>query len=95
MNNRENIGGPPQLPRYQCHKKVRAARICGILEDRGILDLAVENSINLSFASVEVTKEWLEQHKPQLGGYYVIYEDGYASYSPAAAFESGYTLIPA
>ena len=26
-------------------------------------------------------------------GYYVVYEDGYASWSPSAAFESGYTLV--
>ncbi|MCK9988658.1 MAG: hypothetical protein AzoDbin1_05130 [Azoarcus sp.] len=28
-----------------------------------------------------------------VGGYYVVYEDGYKSFSPAIAFESGYTRI--
>jgi len=27
------------------------------------------------------------------GDYYVVYEDGYKSISPAKAFEEGYTLI--
>ncbi len=29
--------------------------------------------------------------KTEVGGYYVVYEDGYKSFSPAGAFESGYT----
>ena len=28
---------------------------------------------------------------PHVGGYYVLYEDGYESFSPAKAFEEGYT----
>ena len=28
------------------------------------------------------------------GGYYVVYEDGYKSFSPSKAFDEGYTLIP-
>jgi hypothetical protein len=40
-----------------------------------------------------VSLEYLDKHSPQAGGYYVVYEDGYRSYSPAAAFEAGYTLI--
>lgn len=31
--------------------------------------------------------------KGKVGGYYVVYEDGYESWSPAEAFEKGYTLI--
>jgi hypothetical protein len=30
---------------------------------------------------------------PEVGWYYVQYPDGYESFSPAAAFEEGYTLI--
>jgi hypothetical protein len=39
-------------------------------------------------------KNWdCERSNPQIGGYYVLYEDGYESFSPADAFESGYSLI--
>jgi hypothetical protein len=31
--------------------------------------------------------------KPQAGGYWIWGEDGYPSWSPAAAFESGYSRI--
>jgi hypothetical protein len=30
---------------------------------------------------------------PQAGMYMVVYEDGYISFSPAEAFEAGYTLM--
>lgn len=40
-----------------------------------------------------VDEEWCRKHNPLAGGYFVVYEDGYKSYSPAQAFESGYTRI--
>lgn len=45
------------------------------------------------FAPVEISQSYLEKHQPCVGGYYVVYEDGYLSFSPAEAFESGYTRI--
>jgi hypothetical protein len=33
----------------------------------------------------------MHKHKPQVGGYFVQYRDGYKSFSPAAAFEEGYS----
>jgi hypothetical protein len=33
------------------------------------------------------------KHKPEVGGYYVVYKDGYRSFSPAEAFETGYEKI--
>jgi hypothetical protein len=38
---------------------------------------------------------FLLKHAPQPGGYYVIYKDGYKSFSPAEAFEAGYTRVSA
>jgi hypothetical protein len=35
----------------------------------------------------------LDKHKPEVGGYYVVYKEGYKSFSPAGAFEEGYALI--
>jgi hypothetical protein len=45
------------------------------------------------FAPFFVTAEYLSKHKPEVGGYYVVYKDGYKSFSPAEAFEEGYTKI--
>lgn len=38
-----------------------------------------------------VAQAYLTKHRPKVGGYYVQYEDGYESWSPAEAFEGGYT----
>jgi hypothetical protein len=35
----------------------------------------------------------MTKHNPQVGGYYVMYKDGYQSWSPASEFEDGYTRI--
>ncbi len=45
------------------------------------------------FAPFRVEREYVRKHEPQAGGYYVVYQDGYKSWSPADAFEEGYTLI--
>lgn len=76
-----------KLPEWQCHKRVNAAKIVGITED------AAGHALNLGeFGVTFVTSQWLTQHGAKPGGYYVVYSDGYASYSPASAFEGGYTL---
>ena len=80
------------MPQYQCHKKVWALKI---KEIHGWRD--GDNGIRMSFeeegyADVTVQFGWWEKNAPQVGGYYVVYEDGYTSYSPAKAFEDGYAL---
>lgn len=72
------------LTPYKCHKRVQAAKI---LEVHGNLLLIPGGR------SLTVTQEYKHKHNPQAGGYFVKYEDGYESYSPAAAFESGYTVV--
>jgi hypothetical protein len=41
-----------------------------------------------------VSESYLLKHTPAPGGYYVRYEDGYESYSPAEAFEKAYRESP-
>lgn len=38
-----------------------------------------------------VDAAWMRRHQPVAGGYVVEYSDGYSSFSPAAAFEAGYS----
>jgi hypothetical protein len=42
---------------------------------------------------VPVDAEFLAKHKPEAGGFLVIYQDGYKSFSPAKAFMEGYALV--
>ncbi len=82
-----------ELPRYRCHKEVWADKITAIIHDDGIAP-PMGNHTTLCFdrGRVDVSKEYYEKHKPKVGGYYVVYKDGYESFSPADAFEDGYTL---
>ena len=79
------------LPKWKCHKEVQAGKITGIApnDEAGWTPLLL-GDID---AEIRVSPEWREKHKPEVGGYYVVYADGYSSYSPGKAFEEGYTLI--
>lgn len=76
-----------QLPQYKSHKVVGALKIAKI--EGNVLTPA-----DPGFAPFLVEKEYLQRNTPRAGGYYVVYADGYKSYSPAAPFEEGYTRIP-
>lgn len=79
-----------ELPQYRSHKIVRAAKITGFrLAGAALADMLLGEIGGIASQS----PEWFMKHKPESGGYYVLYEDGYASYSPAKAFESGYTPV--
>jgi hypothetical protein len=78
--------GPGDLPRWQCHKEVFADKIVGSADVGRDLYLA-------SGAFVRVQRELQTNGRPIIGGYYVRYLDGYESWSPADAFEDGYTRI--
>lgn len=41
---------------------------------------------------VKIDFTWHDKHQPEVGGYFVLYPDGYTSYSPATPFESGNVL---
>lgn len=111
------------LPRYQCHKVVRAAQIVWIepaerptldelekilnettehvveIASDGSVSVAGDKAATLVFEghpkrSLAVDSAYMQKHKPRLGGYFVVYDDGYTSFSPAEAFEAGYTLLP-
>lgn len=84
------------MPRWKCHKEVNAFKI---REIKMIGEPPVNSTdqramlVSTDGGSVIVTAEYIRKHRPQIGGYYVLYEDGYHSFSPAAAFESGYARI--
>lgn len=77
------------IPKYQSIKQVQAFKIKSIVLVEGGYRLEAENSPH----GVVVDKAYFDKHQPKTGGYYVHYEDGYQSWSPAPAFESGYILI--
>lgn len=96
------------LPKYQSHKIVEAAKIASITitpptvpiggnqpEGGGIvLMLKLPEEYVEDLIPHTVSQEYFNKHQPKKGGYFVRYEDGYESYSPEQAFEEGYALIP-
>jgi hypothetical protein len=85
-----------QMPRYKCHKEVYALKIDSLRKVQNDDDTY---SIWLTpadkgYAPFALDREYLARNKPEVGGYYVVYDDGYKSYSPAKAFEEGYTRLP-
>ncbi len=82
------------LPLYQCHKKVRAFKITAMeASPDGSLVALLGGQCNPPYR-VEVTAGYMLKHTPQVGDYYVLYDDGYESRSPAEPFEDGYTSVP-
>lgn len=77
------------MPGYKSHKEVWAMKIRHIVS-------RVDGGAELTFedgSGRPVSAEYVRKHDPQVGGYLVIYDDGYESWSPAEAFEAGYTKI--
>jgi hypothetical protein len=87
-----------ELPRYRCHKEVWALKIKSIVnipKDQGY-DGHVGAMIvpdDPHYGSFGVDLAYIMKHQPQPGGYYVVYKDGYKSFSPAEAFEEGYSRV--
>ena len=82
-----------ELPKYKSHKIVRALSIAAIEvhEDKSA---TIAPSL-AAYAPFKTQPGWAERFKGNEDdkGYYVVYEDGYASWSPTEAFESGYTKL--
>ena len=80
-----------ELPRYQCHKVVHAIKI-------GKVEINFDKTATLfpeekGWEPFTVSDEYVARHHPEAGSYYVVYDDGYESLSPAKAFEDGYSRI--
>src|SRR5262245_1881038 len=90
-----------QMPQYRSHKQVSALKIKAVLnpnQDLPDTEDDGERLLTFSDAGYEATayivdRDYMRKHNPQPGGYYVVYSDGYQSFSPAKAFEEGYTRI--
>ena len=85
MGTKENVGA--EMLKYKCHKIVHALQILEIIEGT---DGAMITPVEKGYAPFFVDGAYLKKHNPQIGGYYVVYEGGYKSFSPKKAFEEGY-----
>lgn len=83
-----------ELPKYKCNKQVWALQIADINNPVNEIDgSAIITPTNDTYTPFKVDAEYMKKHNPHIGGYYIMYKDGYKSFSPAKPFEDGYTLI--
>lgn len=97
METSQAMGSKP-LPQYQSHKKVGGLKIREVVYYRSEPGAETDGSGVLSFIEEgygkrKVSVEYMRKHKPKAEGYFVVYEGGYESWSPADVFEEGNTLI--
>jgi hypothetical protein len=95
---RRDGGVARELPRYLCHKQVHALKIARVVRPTTALNTESDGSMilvpaDLRYAPFRVSRAYAQKHDPQAGGYFVVYADGYESFSPAEPFESGYTEV--
>lgn len=82
-----------EMPKYRSHKQVWALRIAAI-------EIHKDKSATIAprddgYAPFTTNEGWAERFKgtEEDPGIYVVYDDGYASWSPTAAFVNGYTPV--
>jgi hypothetical protein len=81
-----------EMPRYVSHKKVRALQISNVGPAAGNIEAPTRWIEFDGYAPIQAPEAMFSRYTPKRGDYYVVYEDGYASFSPQKAFEEGYTL---
>lgn len=92
------MGEPLKWQEYKCHKVVQAVKITeavfgtndGPAEPEPMITIIPSDS---SIPTFKVTREWWHKRTAEVGGYCVLYSDGYMSWSPAKEFEDGYTKM--
>lgn len=79
---------PANMPSYKSHKTVRALEISAIGDLlHGYRSLAF---CEAGFAGKTVPENMFSRYTPVPGDFYVVYDDGYQSFSPRKAFVEGY-----
>ena len=74
-----------EMPRYVSHKKVWA------LEINTIDPVTCKVSfVEKGYAPIKLPAEMWSRYKPKSRDFYVVYSDGYKSFSPRIAFLEGY-----
>lgn len=104
MSNDSQNMTPARMPLYTCHKQVRAARIVRteLLPQHQPSLVCLEFAGDADPQAVLVSDDWLVRRTDTetvdaaltkaVGGYFIQYDNGYTSWSPADAFEEGYHL---
>lgn len=87
---------PRSMPRYKCHKVVYALKIVdATVQEDGSVIIQPADETCPSFLTDPGIGQRFEGVNADDPGYYIVYKDGYCSWSPTKAFEDGYRKIHA
>lgn len=82
-----------EMPKYQSHKKVWALRIAGVeVHKDGSATIAPKEDGYSPFRTRAGWADRFDGSEEDLG-VYVVYPDGFTSWSPTEAFNNGYSRI--
>lgn len=88
------------MKKYKCHEVVHAGKIISMKPSMSAVDyviLKIEDhgpiEVDRNHEIWMVDRAYMDKHKPKVGGYFILYEDSYRSFSPAETFENGYTEV--
>ena len=85
--------GEGSLSRFKCHKEVMACLISAIeFAEDGSAKIAPKGA-NLDVIKTDAGFRQRFRGTEEDLGYFVLYEDGYQSWSPSKAFREGYSLM--
>jgi hypothetical protein len=93
VNEMPNLQTEIEMPKYKCHKEVWALRISALEIHKDKSATIVPDDSR--YTAFRTAPGWAEHFKgnEKDPGYYVVYKNSYASWSPTKAFEEGYSLI--
>jgi hypothetical protein len=82
------------MPKYQSIKQVWGLKIKDIVPKPTEVNQESDGSMWMipeeeGYDKISLSHEFFKKHNPHVGGYYVVYKDGYKSFSPATPFEEG------
>lgn len=99
MENQNKPDTTDELPAYVCTKKIKAGKIIKIeppaTEGARIWHLYLEGNAPGSFIFQPVTREYVAQHAPVSGGWFLRDAEGVAGYCGPGQFEADYARAPA
>jgi hypothetical protein len=92
----DDTGAAMEMPRYVSHKTVWALEIESVSEWIDPTSNSPQMTRLITFrekgyAPSKLPKEMFSRYTPIPGDFYVVYADGYKSFSPRKAFLEGYT----
>ena len=83
-----------EMPRYQSHKKVWALEINAVAITHGGTNRSLSfKDRGYAAKGFAIDDAIFSRYMPVPGDFYVVYDDGYKSFSPRKAFLEGYTKL--